>query len=152
MTELFAGDVANAGRFRCLHCRYVLDLATQAPLPSCPSCGHADWRRLEIDPLADDTAAEAPAAAASPSGARSGALALARYGAPTLLVLLGVISLAVNLGGFGVEGFGLFVGAGLSILLLNVLFRLGVQSDADRDREEAARAFYAEHGRWPDEA
>jgi hypothetical protein len=151
MTELFAGDVANAGRFRCLHCRYVLDLAAQAPLPSCPSCGHADWRRLESDLLVDE-APDAGEPTVAPSATRSGALALARYGAPTVLVLLGVISLAVNLGGFGVEGFGLFVGAGLSILLLNVLFRLGVQSDADRDREEAARVFYAEHGRWPDEA
>jgi hypothetical protein len=33
----------------------------------------------------------------------------------------------------------------LSILI----FRLGLASNADRDREEAARRFFDEHGRWP---
>lgn len=45
----------------------------------------------------------------------------------------------------------LFTGAGLSVLLLNVLFRIGVQGDVERDREDEARSYFAEHGRWPDE-
>jgi hypothetical protein len=32
-----------------------------------------------------------------------------------------------------------------------VLYRIGVQGDRDRDREEDARRFFDEHGRWPDE-
>ena len=43
------------------------------------------------------------------------------------------------------------MGAGLSILLLNVLYRAGVRGDADRDDEERARDFFDDHGYWPDE-
>jgi hypothetical protein len=32
------------------------------------------------------------------------------------------------------------------VLLLNVLYRIGVQGD----REEEARRYFDEHGRWPD--
>lgn len=49
------------------------------------------------------------------------------------------------------EGFALFAGAGLSIALLSVLHRAGVEGNADRDREEAARRYLDEHGHWPDE-
>ena len=38
-----------------------------------------------------------------------------------------------------------------AVLLLNVLFRIGVEGDKERDREEEARRFFDEHGRWPDE-
>jgi len=43
------------------------------------------------------------------------------------------------------------VGAGLALLLLNVLFRIGASGDRERDDEEAAREYFAAHGRWPDE-
>ena len=43
------------------------------------------------------------------------------------------------------------VGAGLAILLLNVLFRYGAQGDRERDAEESAREYFAQHGRWPDD-
>lgn len=39
----------------------------------------------------------------------------------------------------------------LIVWLLNLLFRLSVQSGRDREREEAARQYFDEHGRWPDE-
>ena len=39
----------------------------------------------------------------------------------------------------------------LTVWLLNWLYRLGVQSANDRDREEEARRYFDEHGRWPDE-
>jgi hypothetical protein len=34
--------------------------------------------------------------------------------------------------------------------LLNVLYRIGVQGDREREREEEARRYFDEHGRWPD--
>jgi hypothetical protein len=36
------------------------------------------------------------------------------------------------------------------VLLLNLLFRMGVEGDRDREREEAARRYFDEHGHWPD--
>ncbi len=50
------------------------------------------------------------------------------------------------------EGPAALIGAGLSVLLLNVLHRAGVRGDVDRDREEAARRYFDANGRWPDEA
>ncbi len=74
-----------------------------------------------------------------------------RYGIPGLLVLAGVVCLFAAPAGSRAEGFALFTGAGLSVLLLNVLFRIGLSGDAERDREDEARAHFAEHGSWPDE-
>jgi hypothetical protein len=78
-------------------------------------------------------------------------LKFVRYGIPGALVLFGFIALFAAGEANRYEGFGLGVGAGISLFLLNWFFRLGVRGDDDRDREEAARDFYTEHGRWPDE-
>ena len=43
------------------------------------------------------------------------------------------------------------VGAGLALLLLNLLFRIGAEGDRERDDEQAAREYLATHGHWPDE-
>lgn len=43
------------------------------------------------------------------------------------------------------------VGGGLSVLLLNTLYRIGVQGEREREQEEDAREYYAEHGVWPDQ-
>jgi hypothetical protein len=75
-----------------------------------------------------------------------------RYGVGLIGVVAGLIVLIVNPGGFGVDGFGLLEGAGLSVLLLNWMFRLGVAGDKDREREEEARRYFEEHGHWPGEA
>ena len=75
-----------------------------------------------------------------------------RHGVGWILVIAGIVLLVVSPGGFGVEGFGMATGSGLSILVLNYLYRLGVSGDEERQREEEARAFLAEHGHWPDQA
>jgi len=49
------------------------------------------------------------------------------------------------------DGWSMCVGSGLALLLLNWLFRLGAKGDQERDAEQAARDYLAEHGRWPDE-
>ena len=74
-----------------------------------------------------------------------------RYGLPVGLLLVGIAFLVIEPNSTGVEGFCAGAGAALALLLLNVLFRTGVSGDRDRDREEAARAFFDEHGYWPDE-
>ena len=45
----------------------------------------------------------------------------------------------------------MFISAGTAVLLLNFLFRIGVEGDKDRDREDEARRYFDEHGRWPGE-
>jgi hypothetical protein len=84
-------------------------------------------------------------------GAASPFTLFIRYGIGLIGVVAGLVVLIVNPGGFGVDGFGLLEGAGLSVLLLNWMFRLGVAGDKDREREEAARRYFEEHGRWPGE-
>ena len=67
------------------------------------------------------------------------------------MVVAGIVLLILNPGGFGVDGFALSVGGGLSVLMINWLFRLGVSSDLEREEEERARQYLEEHGYWPDE-
>ncbi len=43
----------------------------------------------------------------------------------------------------------MFTGAGVSVLLLNVLHRIGVDGNSVRDSEEEARRYFDEHGHWP---
>jgi hypothetical protein len=74
-----------------------------------------------------------------------------RYGIGAVMVLAGIVVVIVNPGGFGVDGFALAVGGGLSVLLINFLFRLGVSGDRERQREEEARRYFDEHGVWPEE-
>ena len=75
-----------------------------------------------------------------------------RYVLPAVIALAGVVILIFDQSLIGLEGFVLFIGVAGSILLLNVLYRIGVSGDAERDREEDARAYFDEHGHWPDDA
>jgi hypothetical protein len=61
------------------------------------------------------------------------------------------VVLAVVPGDMGVLGFASAVGAGLSVVLLNFLYRLSVSGDSEREREEEARRYLDEHGVWPDD-
>jgi hypothetical protein len=76
---------------------------------------------------------------------------IVRYGLGALMILGGVVMLVVSPSGLGVDGFAMAVGGGLSVLLINFLFRLGVSGDREREAEERAREYFDEHGVWPDE-
>jgi hypothetical protein len=78
-------------------------------------------------------------------------LLIVRYGLGAVMVIAGIVMFVANPGGFGVDGFALAAGGGLSVLLINFLFRLGVEGDREREREEAARRYLAEHGEWPED-
>jgi hypothetical protein len=75
---------------------------------------------------------------------------LVRYGIPLALLVAGAV-VAGTSGRVGLAAGAMFISAATAVLLLNVLFRIGVEGDKDRDREESARRFFDEHGRWPDE-
>jgi hypothetical protein len=77
---------------------------------------------------------------------------LVRTWLPAAIIVAGLILAAAT--GFsttGLEGGALLVSAGLSVWLINLLYRIGVRGDRERDAEDRARAYFAEHGRWPDE-
>jgi hypothetical protein len=75
-----------------------------------------------------------------------------RLWVPAALCLIGIVILIVDgFDLFGVDAFAAFVGAGLSIALTNVLWRIGITGNKDRDDEEEARTFLAENGHWPDD-
>lgn len=76
-------------------------------------------------------------------------IAAIRYGLPAVIALVGIVIVAVNPSQLGLEGFILFIAAAGSILLLNVLHRIGVSGEQDRYDEEAAREYFDKHGRWP---
>lgn len=74
-----------------------------------------------------------------------------RYGIPGVVVLAGLGLMIFGDSDVELQGGAGIVGAGLAILLMNVLFRVGLYNDRDRDQEEEARVFFEQHGRWPDD-
>ncbi len=74
-----------------------------------------------------------------------------RYGLPLALVIAGFVVLAVVDDPIRWDGWAMCVGSGLSILLLNALFRYGAKGDDERDAEQAARDYLGKHGHWPDD-
>lgn len=86
-----------------------------------------------------------------PPPAQSVGTLIVRYGLGAVMVIAGIVLLIVSPAGLGFDGFALAVGGGLSVVLFNVLFRLGLSSEADRLEEERARDYFDEHGEWPEE-
>ena len=78
-------------------------------------------------------------------------LRIIRIWLPVVVVALGIVLFILNPSLTTAEGSAGIIGAGLSIWLLNVLFRIGARGDRDRDDEADARRFFDEHGHWPDE-
>jgi hypothetical protein len=77
--------------------------------------------------------------------------AFVRYWLPGLVVVGGIFAMALGPSDGGVEGGAAIVGAGLAIWVINLLFRIGVSGERERDAEERARRYFDEHGHWPDE-
>lgn len=75
---------------------------------------------------------------------------IVRYGLPALIIIAGITLAASLRTTQAVEGGALLISAGASVYLLNLLFRVGVKGDKQRDKEEAARRHYDQHGKWPD--
>lgn len=79
-------------------------------------------------------------------------MAFVRYGIPVVLLITGLVLLFAADETVAAEAWAGFTGAGIAVFLLNTLFRIGVQGDVERDREDEARAYFDRHGRWPDDA
>lgn len=89
--------------------------------------------------------------ASSTSSWRSAGLFAVRYGIGGVMILTGLVVLVAVGGDLGAYGFASAVGAGLSVMLLNLLFRMSVSGDRDREREEVARRYFDERGEWPED-
>ncbi|HXE44584.1 MAG TPA: hypothetical protein VN635_05240 [Conexibacter sp.] len=76
-------------------------------------------------------------------------LALVRYGLPAAIAVAGVVCL--ELGGTAAGAGVVLIGSAAIVLLINVLFRMSLTSNRDREAEEEARERFEREGRWPDD-
>jgi hypothetical protein len=77
---------------------------------------------------------------------------LVRTWLPVAIIVAGlIVAIATGFSETGAEGGVLLISAGLSVWLINLLYRIGVRGDRERDAEDRARAYFAQHGHWPDE-
>lgn len=74
-----------------------------------------------------------------------------RYWLPGLVVVGGLLVIAIGGDDVALEGGAAIIGAGLSVALLNFLYRVGEKGDRERDAEMQAREYFDRHGYWPDE-
>jgi hypothetical protein len=63
---------------------------------------------------------------------RSTGVFAVRYGIGAVMVLAGIVMLAIDGGELGWYGLASAIGAGLSVMLLNLLYRMSVSGDEDR--------------------
>ncbi len=78
-------------------------------------------------------------------------LSLTRIWLPAAFVVAGIVAIILGgSGSVGAMGVGLIIIA-LIVWMVNWMFRMSVESNRDREREEAAREYFDKHGRWPDD-
>jgi hypothetical protein len=80
-------------------------------------------------------------------------LAITRVWLPVAIAVVGIVAIIV---GGGQDD--IVAGAGVSLVIcalivwmINWMYRIGVQSNLEREEEERAREYFDRHGRWPDE-
>ena len=89
-------------------------------------------------------------------------LIITRVWLPLAIAIAGVVMIVLGHGrtrGAGATALGNSIAAGgvallivaLIVWMINWLFRMSVQSNREREREEQARRYFSAHGRWPDE-
>jgi membrane-bound ClpP family serine protease len=75
-----------------------------------------------------------------------------RYVLPSLLCIAGLVLIVIEPHGAAVTGGLGIIGAGLAAFLFSFFARISMTGDDTRmKKEDAARAFFDDHGRWPDE-
>ena len=80
---------------------------------------------------------------------RSPGLTLVRVVLPAATAVAGVVLVIV--GGDAARGAGvMLIGVAALVVVANLMIRLAIQSQDDREREEERRRYFSEHGRWPD--
>jgi hypothetical protein len=93
-----------------------------------------------------------PARSADEHGPGGLLLQIARLWLPLAIGLAGVIAIVLGRGHTALAAAGVvLLGAAVIVWMINWLFRMSVESNRDREREEEARRYFDAHGRWPDE-
>jgi len=85
------------------------------------------------------------------SGGTRALLIFVRFVMPALIVLSGILLAVIGQRESAYLVGALLVSAGVSVALLNLLYRVGVNGDKDRGQEEAARDHFERTGHWPGE-
>ncbi len=71
---------------------------------------------------------------------------------PLSLAVIGVLAIIAGHARTALAGAGVvLLGVAVTVWLINVMFRLSVQSNREREDEERAREYFDRHGRWPGE-
>ena len=91
-----------------------------------------------------------PAAGRAVKSRTPGLLIAVRYVLPSLIVVAGLVALSFGTLDSLYGGVSL-IGAGLSVALINWVYRIGVRGDDERAAEDHARRYFDRFGRWPDE-
>ena len=79
-------------------------------------------------------------------------LAATRVWVPVVIAVAGVLGIVIGHGKSSAAGAGVgLVIVALIVWMINWMYRLSIESNRERDREEAAREYFDRHGRWPDE-
>jgi divalent metal cation (Fe/Co/Zn/Cd) transporter len=81
-------------------------------------------------------------------------LRITRVWLPVAIAVAGLVGILVGHGStsspWAAGGVSLIIAA-LIVWMINWMFRMSVQSNRDREREERAREYFERHGRWPGE-
>ncbi|MFL5822044.1 MAG: hypothetical protein ACJ764_01225 [Solirubrobacteraceae bacterium] len=81
-------------------------------------------------------------------------LTATRHGLPLAIAVAGVVLIVIGHARItstsAAAGVSLIIAA-LIVWMINWMYRMSIQSNRERDEEEAARRYFDEHGRWPDE-
>ena len=75
---------------------------------------------------------------------------LVRYGLPIAIAIAGIVLMIVGSGSIALAAGFVLIGDAAAVFTVNVLARLTISSQDDRDREQQAREIFARTGRWPE--
>jgi hypothetical protein len=79
-------------------------------------------------------------------------LSITRIWLPLAIAVAGIVAIVLGHGHTALAGAGVvLLGTALIVWMINWLFRMSLESNRDREREEEARRYFDEHGRWPDD-
>ena len=79
-------------------------------------------------------------------------LTATRVWLPLAIAVVGVVLIFVGHGTTSAAAAGVaLIIAGVIVWMINWMYRMSVDSNRERDREEEARDYFTRHGRWPDE-